>query len=271
MRFEIDYSDRKEIGRAGEYVSAIGLGTWDIRSRESMVDAISRAVELGLNLVDTAEMYGSGEAEKTVGLAVKRVGRDNIFITTKLMPDKFTSVDKALKAARQSIDRLGVKEVDLLLLHWYEPHTPVSKMMQYLEAIAEKGYARYIGVSNFKVDLLKEAIHSLRKHEIVVNQVRYSVFDKTIERYLLPYMIREGITVQAYTPLEKGKVVNDKTLMEVGVKYGKTPVQVALNYLIAHPRVTTIPKTEKRERVEEYHGAMGWRLTEEDIERLRKL
>jgi len=271
MKFEIDTSDKKEMGKTGEYVTAIGLGTWDIHSPDSMVEAIYRAVELGMNMVDTAEMYGAGSAEKTVGRAIQEVGRENIFITTKLMPDKFTDVDRALKAARLSLKRLGVKEVDLLLVHWYESHTPLSKVINILETIADRGYTRYIGVSNFKYDLLKEAIHSLRRHDIVVNQVRYSVYDKSIERYLLPYMIKEGITVQAYTPLERGRVVDDDRLREIGERYWKSPVQVALNYLISHPRVTTIPKTEKKVRVEEYHGALGWRLSPDDMSLLENL
>ena len=269
----IDFDDRKALGKTGETVSAIGIGTWDIKDASKAIDAMIHAVELGLDMIDTAELYGAGEAEKIVGRVVKQVGRDNIFITTKLMPNKFRDVADGLKAMKLSLDRLGVSEVDLLLVHWYEPYLNIKKMVHVLESIAEAGYTRYIGVSNFNKNLLEETIGNLSRYEIVVNQVRYSVYDKSIENSLLPYMIKEGITVQAYTPLERGEVVKDKFLSDIGGKYGKTAVQVALNYLIAHERVTTIPKTERREHVDEFYGALGWRLTLEDMKEIsfRKL
>jgi diketogulonate reductase-like aldo/keto reductase len=269
--FEVDPSDKKELGRSGEYIAAIGIGTWDIRSESRMVEALTYAIDSGLNVIDTAEMYGGGRAEEIVGIAVKRVGRDNVFLTTKLMPDKFVDVDTGVKAMEASLRRLGVSYVDLLLIHWYSPPTPVKLMVRVLESIADKGYTRYIGVSNFGVKTLGEAIKSLSKYEIVVNQVKYSVLDRSIELDLLPYMVDEGITVQAYTPLERGRVVNNKVLKELGGRYGVTPVQVALNYLISHHRVTTIPKTERLERVEEFKGALGWRLTPQDILRLKHI
>jgi len=111
----------------------------------------------------------------------------------------------------------------------------------------------------------------LRKHDIVVNQVKYSVLDRAVEEKMLPYAIREGITIQAYTPLERGAVLKASRLKEIASKYGKTPVQVALNYLISRPRVIAIPKAEKVEHVREIVGALGWRLREEDIEVLSKL
>lgn len=268
---EIDPNDFKELGKSGERVPAIGIGTWDIRNRRNMVEALVHAVNLGLNVIDTAEMYGGGNAERIVGDAIKIVGRENVFITTKLMPDKFVSEDAALRAMRGSLERLGVKEVDLILIHWYSPNTPVSRMVKALEAIVDKGYTRYIGVSNFGKNLLEESLNCLSRYEIVVNQVKYSVLDKYVERELLPFMVREGITVQAYTPLERGGVVKNRVLMKMSGKYGKSAVQIALNYLICHRLVTTIPKTEKVGRVDEFHGALGWRLDEEDFLELKGL
>ncbi len=264
----IDFDDRKILGKTGETISAIGIGTWNIRDASKAVDTMVHAVKLGLDMVDTAELYGSGEAEKIVGMVVKKVGRDNIFITTKLMPNKFRNVTDGLKAMKLSLSRLGVSEVDLLLVHWYEPYLNIRKMVYVLESIAEAGYTRYIGVSNFDKKLLEETIESLSKYEIVMNQVRYNVYDRSIEDSLLPYMIREGITVQAYTPLEHGKVAEDKFLADIGGKYGKTAVQVALNYMISHERITAIPKAEQRKHVDEFYGALGWRLTPEDIKKI---
>lgn len=266
----IDYSDRKELGRSGEKVSAVGLGTWNIRRPGNMVEAIVKAVELGLDMVDTAEMYGNGSAEEVVGKAIELVGRDNIFITTKVLPDRFRDEYNVFKAVEASLRRLGVVEADLILVHWPVEDIPVGRMMRIMEKAADKGYTRYIGVSNFGVGHLEEALSSLSKYDLVVNQVRYSVFDKSIEPKLLPYMIRNRITVQAYTPLERGRIVKDARLSRIGEKYGKTGVQVALNYLISHNYVTAIPKTERVERVIEYRGALGWRLDEEDLLYLKR-
>jgi len=268
---DIDYSDRKEIGRSGETISAIGLGTWNIRSRESMINAITHAVELGIDNIDTAEMYGDGRAEEIVGDAVRIVGRENIIITTKIMPDKFINIDRLRNAVVSSIRRLKVKYVDILLIHWLEPYLNIRDVVRMLESLLDDGYTRYIGVSNFGLGELSEALRCTAKADIVVNQVKYSVLDKGIEDGLLEFMIDNGITVQAYTPIERGRVVRDIRLRRLGEKYGKTAVQVALNYLISHQRVVAIPKTEVVERVGEFHGSMGWRLSIEDIEYLKRL
>jgi len=269
--FPVDPLDRKPLGRSGEYVPAIGVGTWAIRDYVAAEDALVHAVELGLNMIDTAEMYGSGRAEELVGRVVRRVGKENLFITTKLLPEHFTGRDSAVKAARASLRRLGLETVDLILIHWPNPLIPISRQVRALEAIAEEGLCRYIGVSNFSLRELMEAVESVSRYDIVVNQVRYSIYCRGIEADLLPYMIREGITVQAYTPLERGSVVNDPNLIKIGMKYGKTAAQVALNFLISRPYVTAIPKSERRERIEEFKGAMGWRLSDEDLEAIERV
>ena len=269
--FEIDHSDVKELGNTNEYVPAIGIGTWDIRNYKNAEKALIEAVNLGLNLIDTAEMYHSGRAEELVGKVSREVGRDNVFIVTKLMPDKFVEVDTAEKAVKNSLERLKVKYVDLLLIHWPNLSIPIERQVRILEYLADKGYTRYIGVSNFDHIQLEEAVKTVKKHHIAVNQVKYSVIDKTPEKLLLPLCIKYKVTIQAYTPLEKGKVASIKTIEEIARKYRKTPVQIALNYLISRPRVTAIPKTEKVERIREFKEATGWRLDIKDIEILEKL
>ncbi len=267
--FPIDFSDRKLLGRSGELVSAIGLGTWGIRDYRNAERALIHAIEVGLNLIDTAEMYGSGRAEELVGRVAKLVGGD-VFITTKLLPQHFTSRDSAIKAARMSLRRLGLESVDLILIHWPNPSVPISTQVKALEAIAAEGLCRYIGVSNFNLSELIEALSSTSKYDIVVDQVKYNVYHRVIERDLLPYAIREGIAIQAYTPLESGSVANDAKLASIGSKYGKTAVQVALNFLICRPYVVAIPKTEKVERVDEFRGALGWRLSESDVDYIER-
>ena len=268
---EVDTSDRKPVGRSGEKVSAIGLGTWAIRDYRRALQAYLEAFRLGVDNIDTAEMYDSGGAERFVGELVRIVGRTNVFITTKLLPQRFRSRESAIKAAKLSLERLGVREVDLILIHWPDDLATIEEQARNLEALAEEGLTRYIGVSNFTVEELRRAREALRKHDIVVNQVKYSVLDKSVEQDMLPYALKEEITIQAYTPLERGAVVNSMKIREIAQKYGKTPVQVALNYLISRPRVIAIPKAENVEHVREIVGAMGWRLRVDDLLELQRL
>ncbi len=262
--------DKKEIGKTGEYVSSLGLGTFGIRDYDRALKAFIYAFENGVDNYDTAEMYGNGAAEEFLGRFIKEVGRENVFITTKIMPHNMVSRERAERSARNSLKRLGISTVDLILLHWSEPHLSLEKQIKNLEYLADRGYTRYIGVSNLNVNEMELAINTLSKYDIVANQVRYSVYDRRVEKNLLPYCIKNRITIQAYTPIERGEIVGDRILKEIGGKYGKTEVQVALNYLISQELVIPIPKTEKKERIEEFIGSMGWRLSQDDIKLIRE-
>ncbi|MFN4046189.1 MAG: aldo/keto reductase, partial [Acidilobaceae archaeon] len=165
----------------------------------------------------------------------------------------------------------GVSCVDLTLIHWPDTLATIEEQARNLEALVFEGLTRHIGVSNFTGEELETARQALKRHDIVVNQVKYSILDKSVEEELLPYVTSKGITIQAYTPLERGEVLAHKTINEIARKRGKTTVQVALNYLISRPRVIAIPKAEKSEHVREIAGAMGWRLPPEDIEVLEAI
>jgi diketogulonate reductase-like aldo/keto reductase len=267
----IDYSDRKEIGRTGEKVSAIGLGTWAIRDYERAYKVFMYALEHGIDNIDTAEMYGSGRAEEFVGRVVRDYGREQVFITTKMMPHHLVSREEVLRAGRRSLERLGVSYVDLFLIHWPNNTLSIEEQVRNFEVLVEEGVTRYIGVSNFTRYELERALEATRKTEIVVDQVHYSVLHREPEASLLPYAIEKHITIQAYTPLEKGSVADHPVLARIGMKYGKTPVQVALNYLIAHPRVIAIPKTEDLDHLKEILGSMDWRLNPEDLRLLSSI
>jgi len=269
-KFPIDPDDRKPLGRTGERISAIGMGTWGIRSYADAEKVLVRAVEMGLDLIDTAEMYGEGLAEELVGRVVRKVGRDRVFIITKLRPYKFASPDAAVKAAEASCRRMDVSYVDLLLIHWPEETIPIHLQVRSLEAVAEKGLTRYIGVSNFTPQQLQEALESTSKHDIVLNQVKYSVLDKKVERKLLPLCIESGVTLQAYTAIERGAVAADPVVARVSQVVGKTPIQVALNYVISRPMTCALVKTERIDHLEEIAGALGWRLPPELIDELER-
>ena len=271
-RFPLDTSDLKPLGRTGERVPAIGLGTWAIRDYRRAEEVLVEAVEAGLWLIDTAEMYGAGRAEELVGRVARKVGRDRVFIVTKMLPDHLRSDEEVERAARASLRRLGVSQVDLYLIHWPNPVIPVAEQVRRFERVVYgRGYARYIGVSNFDRMELEEAMNATASAEIVADQVKYSVLDKRVERDLLPYAIREGVTIQAYTPIERGAVANHPEVARVAERYGRTPIQVALNYLISRPMVTAIVKTENSDHLREILGSLGWRLKPEDIEALEAI
>ena len=268
----MSYKDLKELNRTGCKVPAIGLGTWKIggsmtpdHSQDDLaIKALRHGISLGMWLIDTAEIYGGGHAEELVGEAIKIFNREKIFIVTKVWETNLR-YDDVLKAAKRSLKRLKTNYIDLYLIHWPNPRIPLSETMKAMEKLVSDGLVRYIGVSNFSVELMEEARSYLSKEDIVVNQVKYNVYDRSIERDILPYCQKEGITLMAYTPLAKGSVSTDKTLIEIGRKYGKTAAQVALNWLISKDMVIAIPKAVRIEHIEENAGAMGWRLSEEDI------
>lgn len=264
-----DESDYKLIGH--DRVSAIGVGTYGIKSYDKAFDALVYAVVHGINLVDTAEMYDNGKAEELVGRVIKEVGRDAVFVTTKVLPNRLDDKEKVLRAVEASLRRLGVSYADLVLIHWPSERLSISEQVQNFEVVAERGLTRYIGVSNFDVAQLRLALRSTKKHEIVVNQVHYSIINRYyVEKELLPFCVENKVTIQAYTPLERGSVVNNYTVVSVARKYNKTPVQIALNYLISHKNVTAIPKSERVEHVQEFLGSMGWRLSLIDLEYIKR-
>ncbi|WP_297556106.1 aldo/keto reductase, partial [Thermococcus sp.] len=230
-------SDLKRIG--DDKVTSIGMGTWGIggyespdysRDRES-VEVLRYGLELGMNLIDTAEFYGAGHSEELVGKAIKGFDREEIFIISKVWPTNF-GYEKARKAARASVKRLGTY-IDLYLLHWPgESWKKIEETLHALEELVDKGLIRYIGISNFDLELLKRSQEAMRKYEIVANEVKYSLRDRWPETNgLLDYMKREKMALIAYTPLEKGTLAKNECLAEIGRKYERTAAQVALNYL----------------------------------------
>ncbi len=201
------------LGRGGPKVSEVGIGTWqaggkawgsDVRDADCR-RAMERAVELGINLVDTAEAYGDGHSEKVMSKAIQNVGRDHVFIATKVGGWHLRG-DDVKKACAASLKRLGVREVDLYQVHWPDPwsQVPLRETMKALETLHRAGKIRNIGVSNFAVRDLNEARAHLSRADIVSNQVRYNMLQRTIEAEVLPYCKREGIAILAWSPIGKG-------------------------------------------------------------------
>jgi len=265
--------DLKELGTTGVRVPAIGMGTWemggglskDTSGDSEAIQALRTGIQLGIFLIDTAEMYGAGHTEEVVGEAIKPFSREQVFIVSKVLPENLHYTD-VINAAEKSLERLQTAWIDLYLIHYPNPLTPLRETIEAMEKLVERNLVRFIGVSNFDVGQMREARSYLSGNDIVVNQVEYSLLDRRIERDILPYCTQQQITVMAYTPLAKGRLSRSEFLREIGTKYEKTAAQVALNWLIAEEKVLAIPKAVNIDHVEENAGAMGWRLSQDDIE-----
>ena len=274
------------LGKTGERIAAIGLGTWLIggggspdysRDREA-VEAIRYAIELGMTHIDTAEMYGGGHAEELVGEAIKAFKRDEVFIASKVWPTNLR-YDDLLKACERSLKRLQTSYIDLYYIHWPSDVIPLSESMRAMERLYKDGKIRYIGLSNFSPTQIEEARSYLSTTDVVAIQAEYSLYNRKIEADLIPYCFRSGMTVVAYSPLARGALLADlkkpaerriQLLMELAEKYSKTPVQIALNWVIWHDQVIAIPKALQRQHLEENAGAAGWKLAKEDYDMICK-
>ncbi|RLG42237.1 MAG: aldo/keto reductase [Thermoproteota archaeon] len=251
----------------GDRIPKLGIGTYRMEGDpQAATEAIRLAVDLGMGLIDTAEMYGWGRVERIVGEALRPFDREEYFLVTKVWSTNLRR-RALLRAAQGSLERLGVEYIDLYLVHWPNPEVPIEETIRAMEELVAEGKVRNIGVSNFDLALLKRAVDATRKVEIAANQVRYSLIDRRIERDLLPFCQREGILIMAYTPLEKGRLATNppRALAEVARAVGRTPAQVALNWLISKPKVAAIPKAARVEHVRENSGALGWRLGQEHL------
>lgn len=265
-------------------IPALGLGTWSIgggRMRDTSHDkeyiqAIKTAVELGISHIDTAEMYGKGHAEEVVGEAIKDFNRENLFITTKVLPEHL-SYDDVIAAARRSLQRLKTRYIDLYLIHIPNPQIPLQETMKAFDFLHDKELIKFIGVSNFTVKQLQEA-QKCTQNPIVTNQIEYSLLVRNrgneylsdMESTVIPYCREKDIIVTAYRPLARGKLTQSgfKVLDQVAEKYNKTRAQIAINWLISKENIIAIAKTTNIQHLKENLGALGWRLAQEDVHRL---
>ena len=238
---------------------------------DEAVEALRLGLDLGMNLIGTAEMYAAGHSEEIVGRTIQEL-KDHVFIASKVSPSHF-SYDQVLRSAGNSLHRLGLKQIDLYQLHWPNPRIPISDTMKAMEKLVQDGLIQYIGVSNFSVKQMEEAQQALSREQFVSNQVEYSVLDRSIEAEILPYCRKEKLTVIAYSPLAQGRIPKGKgksfkVLDEIGASLGKTRNQVALNWLLHHESVVVIPKAMSREHIRENATAFDWTLGEQQYERL---
>ncbi|MEM3851397.1 MAG: aldo/keto reductase [Methanomassiliicoccales archaeon] len=264
--------------KEGFDVPEIGLGTWklggtftpDTENDKRDVAAIRTALEIGYRFIDTAEMYGAGHCEELVRQAVD--GSEGVTIATKVWQTNLAYED-VLKSAQRSLKRLGVKTIDLYQIHWPNDSIPIRETMRAMEKLKEEGKIAHIGVSNFGVELLEDARSCLSKYEIVSNQIKFNLLDKAAEHDLLAYCKKEGIGIIAYEPLARGRVFTGrcgKVLNEIAARNGKTPSQVALNWIICSGAMP-IPKSSDAVHLKENLGATDWRLYASDLKVLNDI
>ncbi|MEM2921555.1 MAG: aldo/keto reductase [Candidatus Bathyarchaeia archaeon] len=268
---DLEHMDAKFFKKLGRRISSLGMGTWGIgggfwhaddSGDEESIRAMRRGIELGINVIDTAEMYGAGHAEELVKESIAGLEREELFIVTKVW-QTHAKYEDVIKSARASARRLGTY-IDLYLLHWPSTEVPICETMKAMESIVVDGIARNIGVSNFDLDSLKQARACLSKTDISAVQNKFNLLNREDEKTIIPYAEREGMLYIAYTPIAKGALTDNSFLTSIGAKYGKSAVQIALNWLICINSVIPIPRASKLTHMEENAGAMGWRLRQDD-------
>lgn len=257
----------------GREVSDIGLGTWGMGGKQSPdpkgdslhVEAIRYALDKGINVIDTAEMYGNGHTEELVGEAISGYERENLFIISKVWPSNLEH-NSVIRSAEQSLKRLGTSYLDLYLIHWPNSSVPILETVSALEELSDRGLVRNIGVSNFSVEEMKGAIDAATKNRICANQIQYNYGARDVEGDIIPFCEKNGIDVIAYTPIMKGKTWHYPRLKDMARKYGVSPVQMALRYTME--RTLPIPKSSRKEHIDELVGAAGIKLSSEDYRSL---
>ena len=263
--------------KSGFEMSVFGLGTWymgggmtsDTTTDKKDIAGIKNAIDEGITLIDTAELYGAGHAEELVGEAIKDYDRSKLFIVSKVYSDNLR-YDDVLNSCRQSLKRIGTDYLDLYLIHAPNPDIPLEETMKALDELKGKGLIREIGVSNFNIGRLKEA-QNFTKNKIVVNQIHYNLAFQDLQE-VVDYCQESDVLITCYRPIEQGVMAKGGIAVIDGIckKYHKTPAQVAINWIISQKNMTTISKTSSRNHLEENLGAVGWQVIDEDIKFLKK-
>ena len=239
----------------GARIPAIGLGTWELRGR-NCARLVEQALKLGYRHIDTAQIY-ENERDVGDGLRASGIRRDDVFVTTKVWTTHFAPNDLE-RSTRESLARLRLSEVDLLLLHWPNPHVPLAETLGALAHVKKIGLSRHIGISNFTVALIEQAT-ALCPEPLVCDQVEYHPYlDQT---RLLDACANHGMALVAYSPIAKGRIRNDQTLSRIGQAHGKTAAQVCLRWLVQQ-NVSAIPRTSKIERLSENMDIFDFELSD---------
>ena len=248
----------------GARIPAIGLGTWELRGR-ACARLVEQAIRLGYRHIDTAQVY-ENEREVGEGLRASGTRRDDVFVTTKVWTTHFAPNDLE-RSTKESLAKLRLAEIDLLLLHWPNPHVPLAETLGALAHVKQLGMTRHIGVSNFTVALIEEAV-AVCPEPLVCDQVEYHPYlDQTKVR---EGCARHGMAVVAYSPVAKGRIKNDPVLAQIGQAHGKTAAQVCLRWLVQQG-VSAIPRTSRIERLSENIDIFDFALSPDEMQLISQL
>jgi diketogulonate reductase-like aldo/keto reductase len=252
--------------RSGAVLPNLGLGTWrmgeNAASRPDEIGALRFGLDLGMRLIDTAEMYASGGAEQVVGEAIEGRRKD-VILVSKVLPQN-ASYAGTLAACERSLKRLRTDRIDLYLLHWPGEH-PLAETLRAFVRLHEQGKIGHYGLSNFDLSELSRAETLAGGSRTAANQVLYNVERRGIERKLIPWCASRKICVMAYSPLEQGRLSPKEGLVRVGERHGASPAQIALAWTLRHDNVVAIPKASRRAHVSDNIKAADIVLTEEDL------
>lgn len=250
---------------SGISVPALGLGTWnmgeDSRKAAIEIESLKRGLDLGMTLIDTAEMYAEGGAERIVAEAI-RGRRDKTFLVSKVYPWN-ASRKGVIDACERSLARLGTDRLDLYLLHWRGEH-PLAETVAGFEELRRAGKIAAWGVSNFDLDDMEDLMALPDGRNCAANQVLYNLSRRGIEYDLLPWCQERGIPIMAYSPIEQGRLARSDELIHIAKAYQATPAQVALAFLLERDGVIAIPKSANPERVAQNAEAAELEISEED-------
>ena len=257
---------------SGERVPAFGLGTWhigdDAATRKEEMATIRLGLNLGACLIDTAEMYGDGRAEKLVGEAIAG-RREDAFLVSKVLPEN-ASRRGAIAACERSLSRLQTDRLDLYLLHW-RGSVPLGETMEAFMELQRNGKIRHYGVSNLALDEMKELWSAPGGKAVATNQLLYNLARRNIEWDLVPWLRERHIPVMAYSPIEQARLLRNPKLAKFAQSNGMSAAQAALAWLLANDDIIVIPKTAQRERLKENLGALEHKLTRAQLAKLDKL
>jgi diketogulonate reductase-like aldo/keto reductase len=254
---------------SGDAVPSLGLGTWRMgespRARDEEIAAIRLGLDLGMIVVDTAEMYGDGTTETLVGEAIAK-RRNEVFLVSKVLPSHARR-EQTLAACAASLERLGTDYLDLYLLHW-RGRTALRETVEAFTQLASEGKIRRWGVSNFELSDMEELLATPGGSAVSCNQVLYNLRRRGIEFDLLPWCRERGIPMMAYSPVEQGELLRNKAVKRIASKVGATPAQLCLAWVLRQPNVIAIPKAGTREHVRENHASLGVQLSDVELQAL---
>ena len=252
----------------GERVPALGQGTWRMgenkRASKEEVAALRLGIELGMTLIDTAEMYGDGGAEKVVADAIEGQ-RDRVFVVTKVYPHNASRTELP-KACERSLKRLRIDAIDLYLLHWRERSTRLAETVEAFEKLRAAGKIKCWGVSNFDVDDMKELFDIENGFACAANQVLYNLENLEIESGLLQWSQKHEIPIMAYSPVDHGRgLLENATLKKIAKRHDATAAQIALAWVLRQPGTIAIPKASSEQHVRDNARSTEIKLTNEDL------